>query len=83
MSIHGIGAAMEMASRRNSSPFDQQLLTEKGAVGEAFGYYFDEQGDIVHHIRTIGIQLEQVRKSDMVIAIAAGVEKATCHSSVF
>lgn len=81
--IHGIGAAKEMANRRNSSAQDRQLLAEKGAVGEAFGYYFDEQGEIVHHIHTIGIQLTQVRKSDKVIAIAAGVEKANAIQAYF
>lgn len=81
--IHGIGAADEMVARRNSSSAEQQYLEEKGAVGEAFGYYFDEQGTIVHHIRTIGIQLEQVKKSDKVIAIAAGKAKANAIQAYF
>lgn len=81
--IHGIGVADEMAERRNSSEQDKKLLHELGAVGEAFGYYFDEQGQIVHHIRTIGIQLEQVEKSDVVIAIAGGVHKANAIQAYF
>lgn len=81
--VHGIGAAHEMAQRRNSSQLEQQTLDEKGAVGEAFGYYFNKQGDIVHHIRTIGIQLEQVRKARHVIAIAAGENKATAIQAYF
>ncbi|MEO4054515.1 sugar-binding domain-containing protein [Solibacillus sp. CAU 1738] len=81
--IHGIGAAEEMAERRNSSEKDKALLLKKGAVGEAFGYYFDEQGQIVHHIRTVGIQLEQVKKSDVVIAIAGGIHKAKAIQAYF
>ncbi|MEG0439506.1 MAG: sugar-binding domain-containing protein [Solibacillus sp.] len=81
--VHGIGAAQEMAIRRNSSPEEQQLLEEKGAVGEAFGYYFNEVGEIVHHIRTIGIQLEQVKKAQHIIAIAAGINKATAIQAYF
>lgn len=81
--IHGIGAAQEMAIRRNSSQAEQQLLDEKGAVGEAFGYYFSETGKIVHHIRTIGIQLEQVKKARKIIAIAAGMNKANAIRAYF
>ncbi|MEK4701058.1 sugar-binding domain-containing protein [Solibacillus sp. FSL R7-0668] len=81
--VHGIGAANEMAQRRNSSPLEQQALDEKGAVGEAFGYYFNEQGDIVHHIRTIGIQLEQVNQARHVLAIAAGHNKAPAIQAYF
>lgn len=81
--VHGIGAAQEMALRRHSTQQVQQTLNEKGAVGEAFGYYFNEQGDIVHHIRTIGIQLEQVNKARHVIAIAAGPAKATAIQAYF
>ena len=81
--VHGIGAAYEMAKRRNSSQLEQQTLDDLGAVGEAFGYYFNEEGDIVHHIRTIGIQLEQVNKARRVLAIAAGANKATAIQAYF
>lgn len=81
--IHGIGDALEMASRRQSSQEDIDVLVAKGAVGEAFGYYFNEEGQIVHHIRTIGIQLEQVHESDCVIAIAAGPQKVKAIEAYF
>ena len=81
--VHGIGAAHEMAKRRNSSQLEQQTLDDLGAVAEAFGYYFNEQGDIVHHIRTIGIQREQVNKARHVLAIAAGANKATAIQAYF
>lgn len=81
--VHGIGAAEEMVIRRNSSTEVRELLASRGAVGESFGYYYDEQGNIVHHIRTIGIQLEQVQKSDKVIAIAGGAKKAKAIQAYF
>lgn len=81
--IHGIGAAQEMAARRNSTEQEQHLLEEKGAVGEAFGYYFNEAGDIIHHIRTIGIQLEQVKKAQTILAIAAGANKVNAIQAYF
>lgn len=81
--IHGIGSAEEMAIRRNSSPEDLRILEEKGAVSEAFGYYFNADGEIVHRIRTIGIQLEQVRKCNHVFALAAGKQKVNAILSYF
>lgn len=81
--IHGIGSAEEMAIRRNSSPEDLRILEEKGAVSEAFGYYFNAKGDIVHRIRTIGIQLEQVEKCKHIIAVAAGKQKVNAMLSYF
>jgi len=81
--IHGIGSAEEMALRRNSSAEDLRILEEKGAVSEAFGYYFNAEGEIVHRIRTIGIQLEQVEKSKHIIAVAAGKQKVDAMLSYF
>lgn len=81
--IHGIGSAEEMAVRRNSSPEDLRILEEKGAVSEAFGYYFNAEGAIVHRIRTIGIQLEQVEQCKHVIAVAAGKQKVNAMLSYF
>ncbi|MFJ7738233.1 sugar-binding transcriptional regulator [Lysinibacillus sp. NPDC097287] len=81
--IHGIGSAEEMAIRRNSSPDDLRILEEKGAVSEAFGYYFNADGEIVHRIRTIGIQLEQVKKCNNLIAVAAGKQKVSAILSYF
>lgn len=81
--IHGIGSAEEMAIRRNSSAEDLRILEEKGAVSEAFGYYFNAEGEIVHRIRTIGVQLEQVEKCKHIIAVAAGKQKVNAMLSYF
>lgn len=81
--IHGIGSAEEMAIRRNTSAEDLRILEEKGAVSEAFGYYFNAEGQIVHRIRTIGIQLEQVKKCKHIIAVAAGKQKVNAMLSYF
>lgn len=81
--IHGIGSAEEMAIRRNTSAEDLRILEQKGAVSEAFGYYFNAEGQIVHRIRTIGIQLEQVEKCKHIIAVAAGKQKVNAMLSYF
>ncbi|MGX9135804.1 sugar-binding transcriptional regulator [Rummeliibacillus sp. JY-2-4R] len=81
--IHGIGSALEMAERRKTSVEEQQALMNAGAVSEAFGYYFDRQGNAVHRIRTVGIQLEQVNKCKSIIAVAGGKNKAKAILSYF
>lgn len=74
--LHGIGDAMTMAKRRNYSEKELQELAGKGAVSEAFGYYFDEMGETVHRMPTIGLQLEDVQKAEWVLSIAGGESKA-------
>lgn len=81
--IHGIGDALEMARRRNSSLEEIQRLEEIGAVSEAFGYYFNSQGEAVHRIRTIGVQLKQLENMEHLLAVAGGTKKANALLSYF
>jgi central glycolytic genes regulator len=74
--IHGIGRAMEMAVRRNAAPEVLKKLEREKAVGEAFGYYFDREGQIVHRMETMGLGLEDVKKARQVIGIAGGKQKS-------
>jgi central glycolytic genes regulator len=76
MVVHGIGDAKTMAERRRT-PEEDFLKIEKGnAVGEAFGYYFDQEGVIVHKVQTVGIQLDDIEEVPNVIAVAGGASKA-------
>lgn len=68
--LHGIGDALAMARRRNYSEEELADLAEAGAVSESFGYYFNEAGEIVHRMPTIGLQLEEVHKAETVLSIA-------------
>lgn len=81
--IHGIGDAEEMARRRNTNEHEIERLKEAGSVSEAFGYYFDEQGEAVHRIRTIGIQLKQLTNIEHLLAVAGGAKKAKALLSYF
>ena len=81
--IHGIGDAIEMARRRNSSEEEIERLKKVGSVSESFGYYFNEQGEAVHRIRTIGVQLEQLTNIEHLIAVAGGAKKARALISYF
>jgi central glycolytic genes regulator len=75
--VHGIGNAMKMAQRRGLPPEEIQLLQERGAVAEAFGYYFNPSGQIVHTMTTVGLKLDDLKGVRKVIGVAGGASKAT------
>ncbi|MFC4322416.1 sugar-binding transcriptional regulator [Litchfieldia salsa] len=74
--IHGIGDAITMAERRKTAPDDVKKIIDGNAVAEAFGYYFNEDGRVVHKVQTIGLQLEDLANVEHVIAVAGGASKA-------
>ncbi|MGO1301249.1 MAG: sugar-binding transcriptional regulator [Staphylococcus equorum] len=75
ITIHGIGDALKMARRRQSPSEVIEKLQHHNASGEAFGYYFDDQGDIVHKVKTIGLQLEDLESKKFIFAVAGGKSK--------
>ncbi|WP_323368615.1 sugar-binding transcriptional regulator [Radiobacillus deserti] len=81
--IHGIGDAWTMAKRRKASQEVLDTISSRKAVSEAFGYYFNEEGDVVYKVRTVGLQLEDLAKTNCVIAIAGGESKADAIQSYF
>ncbi|MBZ9609119.1 sugar-binding transcriptional regulator [Clostridium estertheticum] len=74
--IYGIGIASDMAMKREVPEKEIKELEELGAVGEAFGQYYNELGEIVHSTPTIGVKNEDVTDSKTLIAVAAGKNKA-------
>lgn len=80
--LHGIGSAVEMANRRDLSDKEKAYLDEKGAVGEALRYYFDEKGNIVYEVPGIGLELGDLENINTIIAIAGGRKKARAIEAV-
>lgn len=81
--IHGIGDAQTMAKRRHSSEEMLNKIDNQEAVAEAFGYYFDREGHVVHKARTIGMQLENLYENCQVIAVAGGQSKGRAIKAYF
>ncbi|MDL4839301.1 sugar-binding transcriptional regulator [Aquibacillus rhizosphaerae] len=81
--IHGIGDAITMAKRRKASEQVLKKIKAGNAVSEAFGYYFNDYGEVVHKVRTVGIQLEDLSDTNCVIAVAGGESKAKAIISYF
>lgn len=74
--VFGIGRADTMANRRNLPKEKVEELMEKGAVAEAFGHYFDINGNEVWEYKTVGLSLDRFKSLDKVIAVAGEEEKA-------
>lgn len=82
MVIYGIGRADEMSTRRGLAQDEINIILEKGSVGEAFGYYFNKRGEVVHSTPSIGLKIEDIRKTENLIAVAGGKSKADAIASV-
>jgi len=80
--LFGIGRADVMASRRRLSQEQIDLLLNKGAVGEAFGHYFDINGIEVWKSLSVGIDLDVFKKVETVIGVAGGEKKAEAIMSI-
>ena len=74
--LYGIGIAKEMAMKRGIPQNKISELEEMGAVGEAFGQYYNELGEIVYSTPTIMVEDEDVKHDKVLIAVAAGKNKA-------
>lgn len=79
--ILGIGDALAMAKRRHTGEDVLEKIIRRKAVGEAFGYYFDEQGEVVHKVPTFGLQFEDLAQIPHIIAVAGGTSKAKAIKS--
>ncbi|CAM3767195.1 sugar-binding domain-containing protein [Cohnella lubricantis] len=80
--VHGIGDAATMARRRKLSQETIDELIRDGALAEAFGYYFDREGRVVHRMVTAGLRLEDIEAAGTVIGLAGGRSKGEAIASV-
>lgn len=80
--LHGIGHALHMAKRRRVDEQTIRRLEDAHARGEAFGYYFNSQGEVVHKMSTLGLRLEDIHQKGTVIAVAGGKSKGESIASV-
>lgn len=74
--LHGIGVPEVMAARRDVNWQSLLKKAKKFPVGEAFGYYFAEDGSVEVTTPTIGPKLEDLVKLKLVVAVAGGKSKA-------
>jgi central glycolytic genes regulator len=80
--VHGIGDAATMARRRKLPEETVRELQADGALAEAFGYYFDRSGAVVHRMATAGLRLEDIEAAETVIGVAGGRSKGEAIAAV-
>lgn len=80
--LHGIGLATEMCKKRSLTGEIKGKIIQCGAVGEAFGHYFNEDGEVVYSMPTIGISKEHINSIPRMIAVSAGAEKAEAIAAI-
>ena len=73
--IYGVGNAVEMAIKRGAKQDEIDRLKELGAIGEAFGCYFNKESQVVSQETAIGISIEEAREIYVHIAVAGGKSK--------
>ena len=74
--LYGIGR-VEVMSRNPTLPEAETAgILSRGAVGEAVGNYFDQEGRLVYQASEVGLSGEELRHVPHVMAIAAGAVKA-------
>lgn len=80
--VFGIGRADTLAKRRNLPEEKVEELVSKGAVAEAFGHYFDIEGNEIWEYKTVGVTLNKFKSLKKVIGVAGGEEKAEAIISI-
>ncbi len=80
--VHGIGRACVMARKRNIGEDLIQMLKEREAVAEAFGYYFNRRGEIVYHTSSVGVDSHHLNRIPIIIGVAGGRKKAEAIMAV-
>jgi central glycolytic genes regulator len=71
-----------MARRRKSDPEELQAMLDEGAMAESFGFYFNRNGELIHKMKTIGMRLEDIAKTEVLIAVAGGASKAEAIDAI-
>ncbi len=74
--IYGISRAEEIAERRGLLDEKRKFLIKSNAIAEAFGHYFDKEGNVIYRSSSVGIGVEDFKKIPYAIAIAGGANKA-------
>lgn len=75
--LYGIGNAEHMAQKRGAEDSEIMKLIDLGAIGEAFGCYFNKKGQVVFRTAIVGLDINEARKIKTHIAVAGGKNKVS------
>lgn len=74
--VFGLGNAMDMAIRRKSDKNVFSRIESENLTAEAFGYFFDREGNVKIETNSVGITLENFKIIKNAVGVAAGSSKA-------
>ena len=80
--LYGIGRADDMGAKRQLPPNVLADVLRKGAVAEAYGCYFDADGNVVFSASTVAHDLGKLKPNCAMLAVAAGSRKAAAIRAV-
>ena len=75
--LYGIGNDEHMAQKRGAEDAEIMKLIDLGAIGEAFGCYFNKKGEVVFRTAIVGLDINEARKIKTHIAVAGGKNKVS------
>lgn len=81
--LFSIGSADVMAKRRDLTVEQIKFIQEKQAVGEAFGVFFDKDGNHILSLDRIGLRLEDVYHFSLLLTVVGGKSKAKATKAFF
>lgn len=74
--VFGLGNAKEMAARRKANKDVLDRILNDNLTAEAFGYFFDKEGNVKMQTNSVGISLDNFKEIKNSIGVAAGKSKA-------
>lgn len=78
-----VGSAEIMAERRDITADQRVAVRQTRAVGEAFGSFFNEAGEIVLRYPRIGLRIEDINHIPLVITIVGGADKVQATQAFY
>ena len=80
--LYGIGRADDMGQKRQLPPDLFKSVMQRGAKAEAYGCYFNADGDVVYSASSVSRDLGKLKPDCAMIAVAAGARKAEAIRAV-
>lgn len=74
--LFGLSSLESISKKRNFTIEEMETLKSLKVKAEAFGCYFDEDGNIVHKTGSIGIRPEDLKNIEIAMSIGGGASKA-------
>lgn len=74
--VFGLGNAINMAMRRKSDQSIFEKIESECLTAEAFGYFFDKEGNVKMQTNSVGITLDNFKEIGNSIGVAGGSSKA-------